>query len=64
VDEPPAGDADNQVCSVKPQQRTAGRVSAAASAAGVVKAGEASVPAEGSLAATRPRRSQRKAIAT
>uniref|UniRef100_A0A383VCK9 Uncharacterized protein n=1 Tax=Tetradesmus obliquus TaxID=3088 RepID=A0A383VCK9_TETOB len=57
----PAG--AEQVCSVQPQQRAAGHVSAAASAAGVVKAGEASVPAEASLAATRPRRSQRKAVA-
>jgi hypothetical protein len=47
---------------VKPQRAVA-RVPAAASAAGVVKAGEASVSGEGSLAATRPRRSQCKAVA-
>lgn len=55
-----AGEADN-VCSVQP--RAAGRLSAASFAAGVVRAGEASLPGEGSLAATRPRRSQRKAVA-
>jgi hypothetical protein len=58
-----AGEHADKVCSVKPQQRTAALVSAAASAAGVVKAGEASLSGEGSLAATRPRRSQRKAVA-